>query len=67
MIEGCFNPCFNGSAAEIILRKFSVDISIVSILVLMEVPLKYPAKLRKHVETDCFNPCFNGSAAEIEN
>ena len=38
---------------------------IVSILVLMEVPLKSIFNLYSGLSLNCFNPCFDGSAAEM--
>ena len=37
----CFNPCFNGTtSATFLCKSFSVNIWVVSILVLMELPLQ---------------------------
>ncbi len=43
----------------------TADIINVSILVIMEVTLKFENILRKYINFDGFNPCYNGSNSKI--
>ena len=67
-IAARFNPCFDGSGSEITKLELRIGIKDqVSILVLMEVVLKFVID-RPDIEYTSFrfNPCFDGSGSEID-
>ena len=63
----CFNPCYSGSNSKIHITLFYVCFfHFVSILVIVEVTLKFTIASSFSSGKSCFNPCYSGSNSKIK-
>ena len=65
VVRSSFNPCFNGCRSAIAFAMLSPHHPEVSILVLMDVGLRWFFADYVNAMYHCFNPCFNGCRSAI--
>ena len=64
----CFNPCYSGSNSKMKILSYDILVDVnVSILVIVEVTLKYDIKATYNLFKACFNPCYSGSNSKMLN